>query len=136
MTSINLSFITNILILVAFIVDRLFRLKSVKEYKDAKEAQIEYLKQQIETERKNNDIELTEIHKKRYENLKALFQERELELNKYQATLMELQLSLADVNKEINLKVHLAETLLVELNRLERYKNDWEIEKRILLAKD
>lgn len=135
MNSVDYSILINILLIIAFIIDRIFRLKSVKEYKEAKEAQIENLKQQLETERKNNDIELTEIHKKRYESLKVLFQERELELNKYQATLMEMQLSLESAKEEIDLKERLAETLVVELNRLERYKHDWEIEKRVLLTK-
>jgi hypothetical protein len=135
MGSIYYSMLINILLILAFIIDRIFRLKSVKEYKEAKEAQIENLKQQIESERRNNDIELTEMHKKRYESLKVLFQERELELDKYQATLMEMQLSLKNAKKEIDLKARLAETVLVELNRLERYKHDWEIEKKILLAK-
>jgi hypothetical protein len=126
--------IINVLLIIAFIIDRMFRLKSAKEYKEAKEAQIESLKQQIDTERKNNDIELTEMHKKRYESLKILFQERELELNNYQAALMELQLSLTNANKEIDLKAQLANTLIVELNRLEKYKHSWEIEKRVLLT--
>jgi chromosome segregation ATPase len=135
MNSIDYSTIINILLIIAFIVDRIFRLKSVKEYKEAKEAQIENLKQQIETERKNNDIELTEMHKKRYESLKVLFQERETQINNYHAALLELQSSLASANKEIDLKAQLTQTLIVELNRLERYKHDWEIEKRLLLTK-
>ena len=64
------TYIINILFVVAFIIDRLYRLRSIKEYNEAKEAQIENLKQQLESERKNNDIEITEMHKKRVESIK------------------------------------------------------------------
>jgi predicted oxidoreductase len=79
--SLYLSPLLNILLVLAFITDRLFRLRSIKEYKEAKEAQIELLKQQLELERNNNDVQLAEMHKKRYENLKMILDEKELELN-------------------------------------------------------
>jgi len=127
--SIKLSVLLNILLVVAFITDRIFRLRSIKEYKEAKEAQIEGLKQQLELERSNNDLQITEMHKKRYENLKLILDEKELELNNNQITLLALQAALQD-NTE---KGKLIELLLKELNVLEKKKQDLEREKKALL---
>lgn len=60
-----LSTTLNILLIVAFIIDRIFRLRSIKEYKEAKQAQVENLKQQLELEQRNNDVVVTEMHKKK-----------------------------------------------------------------------
>lgn len=127
--SIYLSILLNILLVGAFIIDRLFRLRSIKEYKEAKEAQIETLKQQLELERGNNDVQLAEMHKKRYENLKLILDEKELELNNNQIALLELQAALQD-NTE---KKVLIELLVTELNVLEKKKQDLEREKKALL---
>lgn len=123
-----LHYIVDILLTAAFITDRLFRLRSVKEYKEAKEAQIDTLKQQLDAERHNNDIEITEMHKKRYENLKLILDEKELEINKSRIALLELQTALQD-NEE---KAALIEKLLEELNRLEQKKQSLERERKIL----
>jgi len=124
-----LSPIINILLVIAFIIDRLFRLRSIKEYKEAKEAQIENLKQQLENERANNDVQITEMHKKRYESLKLILEEKELEINNNQIVLLELQTALQD-NTE---KRQIIEILVNELNRVEKVKHTMEIEMKMLL---
>ena len=124
-----LSPLINILLIVAFIADRLFRLKSVREYHQAKEAQIEYLKQQLELEHRNNDIEITEMHKKRYENLKLILDEKEWEINKSQLVILELQ-SITEDNER---QAGLIEKLVEELNRLALNKQQLEREREILL---
>lgn len=63
MNSIIISYLINVLLIAAFIIDRLFRLRSLNEYRDAKEAQVVLLQQQLELERANNDTRLTEMHK-------------------------------------------------------------------------
>lgn len=124
-----LSYTVNILLIVAFIADRLFRLRSIKEYKEAKEGHIEYLKQQLETERHNNDVVITDMHKRRYENLKLILDEKERELNANHATLVEMQAALRDNERQEVLIKQLVE----ELNRLERSKQSLEIERKVLL---
>ena len=104
MASIYLSVFVNILLIIAFIIDRIFRLKSIKEYQQAKEAQIENLRLQLELERKNNDIELSELHKKRYQNLKLLLDEKELELNQTKNSLLNLQDQLSEVSNILSSK--------------------------------
>jgi hypothetical protein len=119
----------NILLIAAFIVDRLFRLKSIKEYKEAKEAQVENLKQQLDNERANNDVQITAMHKKRYENLKLVLDEKELELNNNQIALLELQTALQDAAE----KQAVIDILIAELNRVEKKKQDLEREKMAFL---
>jgi hypothetical protein len=122
-------------------------LKSIREYKEAKdeiiklkEAQLDGLKQQLEIERKNNDIEITEMHKKRYENLKLVLGEKENELTKKVAelgkntsALLDLKSALENANKEVDLKENLTNKLLDELNRVQKSKQAIEMEKAILL---
>jgi hypothetical protein len=118
MRELVVSCVVNVLLIIAFIVDRLFRLRSVNEYRQAKEAQIVLLNQQLELERANNDLRLTEMHKQRYENLKLLLDEKELEMDNASAVLLELQIELqknADKEKILNL-------LVGELERVERSK--------------
>lgn len=113
-----ISYVLNLMLIAAFIIDRLFRLRSLKEFKEAKEAQIVLLNQQLELERFNNDVRLTEMHKQRYENLKMLLDEKELEMDNASAALLEMQIALqknADKEKILNL-------LVGELERVERYK--------------
>jgi len=88
--SLYLSALLNILLVLAFVIDRILRLRSSKEYREAKEAQIANLHLQLDNERRNNDVQIAEMHKKRYENLKMLLNERELELNRNQISLFEL----------------------------------------------
>ena|ERR1700744_6296099 len=124
-----LSYTINILLILAFIIDRVFRLRSLKEFKDAKEAQIALLKQQLELERANNDIRITEMHKQRYENLKMLLDEKELEMDNAAAALLELQISLQkNMDTEKILKL-----LVGELNRVERSKLSDGIKRAMLL---
>ena len=123
------SYIFNILLIVAFIADRFFRLRSVKEFREAKEAQIENLHEQLESERHNNDVTITELHKKRYENLKLILDEKELEINTAQAALLEMQIALQDHEKQDAI----IKQLIDETNRLERAKKSLEIERNVLL---
>ncbi|GAA4331708.1 hypothetical protein GCM10023149_37680 [Mucilaginibacter gynuensis] len=118
----------NILLLVAFIIDRIFRVKSLNEYRQAKEAQLDTLKQQLDLERKNNDIEITEMHKKRYESLKLILEERE-------GSLLTFKSSLEEANKNEQLSDKLTDQLVDEINRLARYKKVLETEKQALVAK-
>ena len=102
----ELSIILNLFLLVAFIIDRVYRIRAIKEYKEAKEAQIASLLQQLASERSGNDLQLTEMHKKRYENLKLIFDETELAKN------------------------GMIDELLVELNRLELANHRLENERK------
>jgi hypothetical protein len=93
-----LTLLINLLLIIAFIVDHIFRLKSINEYKEAqgaiirlKDVQIDALKYQLELERKNSDLELTEIHKRRYENLKMVFAEQVAVIDKNQVLLIDLK---------------------------------------------
>jgi len=126
------SAVINVLLILAFIMDRIFRLKSIREFKEAKLAQIELLKQQVDQERKNNDIEITAMHKKRYESLKIILNDKETAINNYQIALLELQAALTSANKEADMKQKLSEQLLKELNKVERSKHELELEKKFL----
>src|SRR6218665_48132 len=128
MEPIYISALINILLLVAFIIDRIFRVKSLNEYRQAKEAQLDTLKQQLDLERKNNDIEITEMHKKRYESLKLILEERE-------GSLLTFKSSLEEANKNEQLSDKLTDQLVDEINRLARYKKVLETEKQALVAK-
>ena len=141
MDSIYLPYGLNVLLIVAFIFDRVFRLWSIKEYKEAKDAQITTLHQQLDFERKNNDIEITQMHKERYESLKIILEEKEIKFNEKEAelkrttdALLDLKSELESANKEVDLKATLSNKLLVELNRVEKNKHDLEVEKKTLLA--
>jgi hypothetical protein len=118
MNNIIISYLVNVLLIAAFIIDRLFRLCSLTEFRDAKEAQVILLTQQLDLERANNDVRLTEMHKQRYENLKMLLDEKELEMDNASVALLELQIALQknmDKEKLLNL-------LVGELERMERSK--------------
>jgi len=140
--NVYLTIIINCLLIAAFIIDRFFRIKSIKEYQEAKaqvialkEAQVDQLKQQLELERKNNDVELTEMHKRRYESLKSILSEKEIEIVKSKTILEDLQKSLEEAHEEADLRKKLSETLLSELNRLAKDKHSLEIERKLLLSK-
>jgi len=129
MNELLMSVAVDVLLIIAFIIDRIFRLRSISEYKDAKEAQLILLKQQLDAERSSNDVRITELHKQRYENLKLLLDEKELELNSAGAALLELQAALErNANKEKILGL-----LVNELNRVERSKLSDGIKKAMLL---
>jgi len=122
----------NVLLIVAFIIDRLFRLKSIKEYKEAKEAQIANLKQHLEIVKENNDIEVAEMHKKRYENLKIILSDRESELETNKNVLLDVQTALEKANKESHIKGELGNKLIQELNRIEKIRHGLEVDKKEL----
>lgn len=124
-----ISTLLNILLITAFIADRLFRLRSIKEYKEAKEAQIITLKQQLESEISNNDIRLTEMHQKRYEGLKVLLDEKELELNATQEALLAMQIALQRDAE----KTELLDMLIKEINRGEKIKLGVDIKRKMFL---
>jgi len=78
------SIILNFLLIAAVIIDRIYRLKSIKEFREAKEAvvaakdaTIESLKLQLEASEKNNDIKITEMHRQRVESVKIIVEEQE-----------------------------------------------------------
>lgn len=80
----NWSIILNFLLVGAVIIDRIYRLKSIKEFREAKEAVIaakdatvESLKMQLEASEKNNDIAITEMHKRRVESIKLVVDDQE-----------------------------------------------------------
>jgi len=127
-----LSPIINILLVIAFIADRAFRLRSIKEYREAKEAQIENFKQQLEIERKNNDIEITEMHKKRYESLKIILDERNTENENYKNQVLELKTSLEDAKKDVDVREQISQQLQKNLTYLEHRGDILELEKREL----
>ncbi|GAA4321803.1 hypothetical protein GCM10023149_21820 [Mucilaginibacter gynuensis] len=135
MFTLFIPYTVNILLIVAFIIDRIFRLRSVNEYKSAKEAQIETLKQQLENERRNNDIELTEMHKKRYQSLKVVLEEREEENDKNKEALLKLSIALEKASESNSSTKTLVDELVAEINRLALRKKKLEIEKMSLLNK-
>jgi hypothetical protein len=114
-----ISGIINILLITAFIIDRVFRLKSIKEFKEAKQAQIENLKQQLEIERTNNDVIITEMHKKRYESLKIILDEKETEIGKNKALLLDMQTALDEKNKNEELAEKLNDIMYKHIEALE-----------------
>jgi hypothetical protein len=124
-----LSLLLNPLLVLAFILDRVFRLRSIKEYKDAREAQIAVLKQQLESEISNNDIRITAMHQKRYESLKILLDEKEIELDSNHEALLKLQTALQQ-NME---KGNLLDMLLTELGRVERSKLSTALKRKLFL---
>jgi len=109
MNHIIVSYLINLLLVAAFIIDRLFRLRSLKEYREAKEAQ-------LELERANNDIRITEMHKQRYENLKLLLDEKDLEMVK-------------SSDKE-----RILDLLLIQLNQMDRAELSDGVKRVMLLA--
>ncbi len=122
----------NVLFIIAFIIDRLFRIHSLKEYKDAKEAQIVTLKQQLEIAKENNDLQISEMHKKRYENVKMILDEREVEIMEMKDTLLSLQQDLQNVSKDAEMKSKLNQKLLEALNKTELSKHQLEVQQKEL----
>lgn len=120
-----LSILLNILLIAYLIIDRVYRLRAIKEYKEAKDAQISLLQQQLEIERRNNDIELSEMHKKRYENVRQLLDEKQDELKILEGLLDQMKV-------EIDKKGELAEWLLAESNKTALAKHNLESKIRAL----
>lgn len=81
-----ISVVINLLLVTAFIVDRLFRLKSIKEYRAARDAEVTTLKEKIAFIEKYNDSFVSEKYKTAVEELKILInlKEADIELNKSQ----------------------------------------------------
>jgi hypothetical protein len=124
-----LSPLLNLLLIVGFIIDRIFRLRSINEYKEAKNAQIAVLKQQLESEISNNDIRITEMHQKRYESLKVLLDEKELELDNKQQALLEMRVAL---QRDIE-KTELLNMLIKEINKGEKAKINVDLKRKMFL---
>lgn len=102
-----ISLAVNVILVIAFIIDRLFRIYSIKEYKEAKEeiikskeAQIALLEQQLEFVEKQNDDFITERFKKRAEDLKEIIITREAQIEIIQKEIDELKLTKTNENKE------------------------------------
>ena len=129
------SYLLDIALVAAFITDRVFRIRSLKEYKEAKQAQIDHLKQQLEFAQSNNDIALANQHKERYESLKIILDEKAEENNRYKETLLTLQSALQNANEEVDIRKNLNDTLIEELNRVEKKNHDLELEARALSEK-
>jgi hypothetical protein len=128
-----LHYIIDILCIVAFIADRMFRLRSLKEYKEAKEAQIANLQQQLDTERHNNDVAITEMHKRRYENLKLILDEKELEIDKSQKVIMKLKTTLRETKAQEDM---VYKSLVDEFHRLAARKKRVEVERQVLIQEE
>ena len=124
-----LSPLLNLLLIVGFIIDRIFRLRSINEYKEAKEAQITVLKQQLEAEISNNDIRITEMHQKRYESLKVLLDEKEIELDNNQEALLKMQIALQKDTE----KTELLNMLIMEINRGEKARLNVDLKRKMFL---
>jgi hypothetical protein len=108
MNTTYISLIINILLIFAFIIDRVVRLYSIKEYKEAKEeiikskeAQITALKQHIEFSEKLNDDFITEIFKKRTEDLKQIILDKDNEIKINLQRIEEIKQSKQTESKEI-----------------------------------
>jgi hypothetical protein len=128
-----LHYIIDILCIIAFIVDRVFRLRSIKEYKEAKEAQIGNLQQQLDSERHNNDVAITEMHKRRYENLKLILDDKEAEINKSQKMILKLKTTLKETKAQEDM---VYQSLVDEFHRLASRKKLLESERQVLLQEE
>lgn len=127
----ELSIILNILIVLAFVIDRVFRLKSIKEYNNAKDeilkakdAQITHYKELLEAEKEKNDVAVTEMFKKRNENLKLILGEKEQEISEMNKSLAEKAVQLDDLKKSATDKKNIeAELMQIRLDK-EQLEND------------
>ena len=100
----------------------------IKEAKDeiikTKEAQIIHLKELLEAEKEKNDIVVTEMFKKRTENLKIILTEKEEEINAINSSLGEKTIELENARKNAMDPVILeAELLKIRLDK-EQLEND------------
>lgn len=77
-----ISIIINFLAIAAFILDRIYRINSIKEYKEAKEAQILTLKEKIDFISNHDDDFLSKKLKERIETMKQLLTDNEVKGNK------------------------------------------------------
>ncbi|TFF34391.1 hypothetical protein [Mucilaginibacter psychrotolerans] len=70
----GISIFFNLLLIGAFIIDRVFRIKSINEYKEAKQAQIDTLKEKIDLLANFNDDFIAKKLKSQIDNLKSLIE--------------------------------------------------------------
>jgi lysyl-tRNA synthetase class I len=96
MTAYVISIIINVLAVAAFILDRIYRINSIKEYKEAKEAQILALKERIDFLSNNDDDFLSKKLKERIETMKQVFADNEVKGNK------EISEMISDLESKIN----------------------------------
>jgi len=82
MTGYIISLIINFLAIAAFILDRIYRINSIKEYKEAKEAQITTLKEKIDFISNHDDDFVSKKLKERIESMKQLLTDNEVKGNK------------------------------------------------------
>ncbi|WP_121810999.1 hypothetical protein [Mucilaginibacter kameinonensis] len=75
--SLVISLIVNVVGVGAFVIDRIYRINYIKEYKEAKEAQITMLKEQVEFLSKHDDNYLSNKMKERFETMKLLLNEND-----------------------------------------------------------
>ena len=116
----TISLFFNFLLVIAFILDRIFRLKSLSEFREAKEAQIELLKEKIEFIEKFNDDFVANKYRKNIEDLKSLVNEQDLEIENNKSKLKAIT-DLQETSKQENETFkNENESTLSEIKRLEQ----------------
>ncbi|HEY4322594.1 MAG TPA: hypothetical protein VGN20_01375 [Mucilaginibacter sp.] len=129
--SLDWSIIINIVLGLGIIIQGIGKIISdtkIKEAKDeiikTKEAQITYFKELLVAEKEKNDVVVTEMFKKRAENLKIILTEKEEEISAINKSLVEktMELENARVNA-VNPVILEAELLKIRLDK-EQLEND------------
>ena len=135
--SLDWSIIINVVLGLAIIVQGISKILSdakIKEAKDeiikTKEAQIIYFKELLQAEREKNDVVVTEMFKKRTENLKIILAEKEEEISAINSSLSDKTIELEKARK----KAIDPATLEAELLRIRLDKEQLENDKLMLLS--
>jgi|GEM_PF-3347111 len=140
----TISLIGNALAIIAFLIDRVYRIRALKETEDAnkamlaakdatiqlKEEDIKSLKFSLDFLIKNNDVELTEQFKKRYEDLKIIVAEQEEKIKVHKALLDSAEISLETTRQATQTEVTSKFEKIIE-----ELKNELELEREKLGAK-
>lgn len=129
--SLDWSIIINIVLGVGIIIQGISKIindTKIKEAKDeiikTKEAQIAYYKELLDAEKEKNDVVITEMFKKRNENLKIILSEKEQEIDHINNDLVEKTNQLQSAKKnEIERETIEAELLRIRLDK-EQLEND------------
>lgn len=125
------SIIINIVLGLGIIIQGISKILSdtkIKEAKDeiikTKEAQIIHLKELLEAEKEKNDVVVTEMFKKRTENLKIILTEKEEEISAINSSLSEKAIELENARmNSIDSEMLEAELLKIRLDK-EQLEND------------
>jgi len=129
--SVDWSIIINVVLGLAIIIQGISKILSdakIKEAKDeiikTKEAQITYFKELLQAEKEKNDVVVTEMFKKRTENLKIILAEKEEEIRTINSNLSDKTIELERARKKaINPAALEAELLKIRLDK-EQLEND------------